>query len=116
MLPFPSSLYLDYEADARSFPQVSERLLSNVKYCDMRQEVCTFFSLSPLFVSELTSPSLAGGASDHIPLVLDIEESAVTGSTSDKKEVDEVKADEAEEKPEETEETKEETKEEAKEE
>jgi hypothetical protein len=62
--------------------QVSERILSAVKYCEMRQEICA----SPSSPSALPSCSPifhpTGGASDHIPLVLDIDASTLGASVA----------------------------------
>lgn len=51
--------------------QLSERLLPKVKTCEIRLEVCSSLVL-PLFERKLTGTS-ADGASDHVPVMLDIE-------------------------------------------
>lgn len=65
------------------------------------------FLPSQLQLTPLVSSSLAGGASDHIPIVIDIERAALTGSkeeggSKEEKKVEDTKEEENEEKADET--------------
>lgn len=46
--------------------------MDKVKQCEIRLEICAFPLLS-IPSAELIDASLADGASDHVPVVLDIE-------------------------------------------